>query len=218
MENTRPQDFYPGDILIFSGRGIVPRIIRSATCSPYSHVGMVANVSFASLTFSRQPRGKAPWSVDDPWFLGWKSKMLLFESTTMAHRPCEILNKTIAGVQSHIPSDSVNVYDGRVWRMRLTPLLTPSESKRLAAGLLEDIGTPYDAVGAVLAGSWLSKRFWFNRRAKDRSTLLCVEYIAKHLRNAVRRDIDINPGQLTPAQFVRKVIKEGVYGKPVRIR
>ena len=118
--------FAPGDLLIFSGRGFFSSVIRLATCSPYSHVGVCA----------------------EAW-----GKVYLFESTTLCDLPDDLTGKKHAGVQAHVPETRIAAYDGRVWRLpvALGWKLSHDENTRLSRFLLDMLRKPYDELGAILS-------------------------------------------------------------------
>src|SRR5713226_3934901 len=95
------RSFVPGDLLVFAGQGFESRAIALATCRPwqllrgewFSHLGICA----------RGPAGN----------------VLLFESTTLADLPCEILRRKTQGTQAHKPWDRIQNHRGKVWRLRL---------------------------------------------------------------------------------------------------
>lgn len=215
--------FDPGDILVFSGRGPVSALVKVATCSPYSHVGMVAQVAPADLLFSDPHKaGKHP-AISEDCPRNWQTRNLLFESTTLSSSPCEITGKRINGVQAHDPAAIVRGFRGRVYRMELNPprQLTKchDESHRLTAALLGRIGTSYDIPGSILSGTRILKRL-FPGCAANRQKLVCVEYVAWALQEAFKRrrlPMELKPGQLTPGQLVRRLCRAGIYSWPKRI-
>lgn len=86
---------------------------------------------------------------------------------------------------------------------------------------MDNLGTPYDGSGALLAGTLLLKRGILAPRAADRSTIYCVEIIADVLQYAfdqTRGVPRLRPGQMTPAGMVRRLVKSRLYSAPERIK
>lgn len=209
-------NWHVGDLVLFSGKSLFSRIIRVRTCSPYSHVAIVAKVGANDLAVNSThlPTGD------------WDRRNLLFESTTLSEFPCSILGQSIAGTQSHEPMEVAEAYAGRVWQMSLRDQWNPNldESRRLTASLLDNLGVAYDTVGAGLSSTILLKYLGCAWRAGDRSTLVCVEYAAQALLDAFctedrvpRWAIDLHPGKMTPRQFV-KWAQQGPYHPPERVK
>jgi len=206
----------PGDILIFSGRGLRSRLIRLGTCSPYSHVGIVAHVTPASLLFMPTKRAvpQASWER-------WRPRDMLFESTVWDDIPCEITGKSVRGVQAHDVLPRVGMYPGRVWVMRCRLAVhewVSAQINPLTQACLNRLGVEYDHPGAQLAGTRLLKRLlpW---RTKDRSTQFCVENTGEILRRVLPEyTAGLRPGELTPGQFVAWAIASGLYERPVRVK
>jgi len=211
-------DWQTGDILAFSGHGRTSLTIRVATCSAVSHVGCVATVPAWQL---RDLVGCRVVDVAAERLARWNSTPLLFESTTLVDLPCAITGRTIQGVQAHEPAERVQVYDGRVWRYRLTnawreTFLAHDGPRRLTGHLLAKIGTQYDGRGAILAGTRLVKHWWAWTRT-DRSSLFCSEYLAGVLQHVGLFPIS-NASQVTPASLIRTLVAAEVYGQPVLVK
>jgi hypothetical protein len=209
--------YLPGDILLFSGRGPVSWLIRVLTLSPYSHVGIVSDVSKVSL-------GKFDW-VSMFVLQEWKDGLRLFESTSLDDVPCEITGKRIAGTQAHRVEDTVKRYRGRVWRMRLNTeyKLSVRESWSLTEHLLESIGKIYDTENAALSGTRWIKGCSFN--PDNRNAMYCVEYAADGLRQTFKQSMKwvlalatLDPGRMTPTEFAHWAARSGLYGRPERVK
>lgn len=208
-----------GDIVLFSGRSAVSRIIRLGTCSPYSHVGIIARVSFESLCVARR---FGSLNVGTKAIADWVKRDLLFESTTLSHEPCDVTGKCIEGTQAHGPLQRIAVYDGRVWLMRAKPerKLNATQASRLAFSLLSGLGRPYEEDRRlVLAGLRLTRNLW-KPCAADRSKLFCVEFVTSALQYANWGEDfpQFEPGLLSPAAMVKLLTRAGVYDHPVRLK
>ena len=216
-------DWQAGDIVLFSGRSPFSLIIRGATCSRYSHAAIIADVAAYDLLFAGALHGQ----LNEQRICDWKRKKLLFESTSLAETPCEILGKRIAGTQARDPDLVTSTYPGRVWRMALRDRwkLHNQESRDLTESLLVGLGRKYDKAGAMLAGTIALKWLGCAWRARDRETMVCVEYLAQALKDAYKcPEPDktyalhgLHPGKMTPKQLARWGQRE-LYTKPVRIK
>jgi len=201
----------PADIAAFSGHGRVSTTIKAATCSRVSHVGCIANVPQWQL---RNLAGCGVLNLSPEKVNAWVEVPLLFESTTLYEKPCEITGKQIQGVQAHNPWSRIAEYHGRVWIYRLTPEWRQTLHERdghtkLAGHLLAKIGTQYDGRGAVLAGTQIVKHWWAWSKA-DRSSLFCSEYLAGVLQHVGLFPLS-NASKVTPASLIRLLIGAEVY-------
>ncbi|HEV3007002.1 MAG TPA: hypothetical protein VGX78_21205 [Pirellulales bacterium] len=185
--------FVPGDLLAFAGQGFESRLIAIMSCRAwqllrgqwFSHIGICA----------RGPAGN----------------LLLFESTTLADTPCEILHRTTHGTQAHDPRRRIDDYAGKVWRLRLADreALSEPEENRLADFLLSEIGKPYDYTGAFVAGTWrLRACRWFCPRL---DTLFCSDLVLAALKDIHKVDHGLNPRTYSPGRTVRDLTYWGLY-------
>jgi len=184
----------PGDVIGFSGKGLVSDAINLVTLGiprwGLSHVGIVAI---------------------------YKGNLVIFESTTLDDEACYITGKQCAGVQAHELFHRVDLYDGRVSHYPLNRPLIGLESVRLTCFLMSFLGKSYDTIGAVRSGgvafsyveSWL--------RPSNMESIFCSELVAsahKHLgRFCPRNEISYNPNKL-----IRAERREGVLKTCTRLR
>lgn len=203
--------FESGDILGFCGEGATSLTIRVATCSRFSHVGCIAPVTREALVGLSQARALKipPARVEH-----WSTRNLLFESTTLADRPCIITGNYLAGVQAHNPELRIREYRGGVQLFRLTPAWRQTfeikDGPRLLAGhLLARIGTQYDGRGAIVAGTRVVKHWWAWSRT-DRSSLFCSEYLAGVLQHVGLFPLS-NASKVTPASLLRNLVANEIY-------
>lgn len=206
----------PFDVLICSGRSPVSRFIRCMTCSPWSHVAIVAK----SLTEE----------IPDT---------LIFESTSQSPLRCILQGKLVSGVQAHKLGQWLRQYPGKVYVMRFTgfSLFNMEESeKRFTDQLMslinnckekhesgeecEGKGTSYDGFGAFLAGTRIVK--WLPclvDRLDSRQAQFCVEMNESSLRCAlpVLRSF-FDPGRHRPRDHVRALLKTRSWNKPEQIK
>ena len=211
-----------GDIVLFSGRGIVSQSIRWRTWSKYSHCGLVCWVTPEHIRTAAS-LWSASWIDRTDYLCDWLGcgKWLCFESTTLSDLPCAITGEAIHGVQAHELQVRVDRYDGAVcylpWRERFR--LTEEEQHNLALRLLVRIGTPYDARMAALAGSCLLKYIW-PYDAADRSSVFCAAMCGRQiglLSPGMRLPLK-SPSRWTPGGLYRTTTKTERVDPPVGIQ
>jgi hypothetical protein len=192
-EFTHPSDCREGDIIGFSGNGLLSAGINLATYGiPFwdiGHVGIVGR---------------------------YDGKLVLFESTVNSQMPCLIQGRPVSGVQAH-RLESCEIYDGKVWHYPLYRELYRHESQRLTAFLLECVGTEYDAIGAFRAGgvgfSFVESRL----RRQDLEALFCSELCAAAYAFTGLHPTG-NAGFWSPNKLCRTLRRRGVLRKPWRIQ
>lgn len=179
MRDYIPQ---PGDILAFSGRDWVSRLIQVATLSRISHVGVV---------FERWDSSAGEY------------RCYLAESTSLSSgKPCEISQRPIDGVQAHRVEDAIADYDGSVYVARLSWQLDSLESSRLTSCALGHMGVGYDWVEAPLSATRIAKYIWEWIRAPtdadDAHRLFCSEFALMVLKSVNRVPKAIRPKWYSP--------------------
>lgn len=202
----------PGSIVLFSGRGLVPGLIEFGTCSPFSHGAHVCRITRDDLLAYRPVR---TWRMTAEQIANWQDGIYLIESTTLGGLPCSILGRQFSGVQVHPYAEYMRSYEGRVWVMPLLNPLYRAESQRLTDKSLDLVGTPYDLAGAGLAWTRFLKRLCF-LRVSDRRTMFCIETILACEMFAMqgRRLPEIDPGEATPVELVRTMVRCGLFRRP----
>lgn len=158
------------------------------------------------------------WSLSHVGIMGeYNGRQLLFESTTLDHKPCEITGKLINGSQAHSLDTTVADYTGRIWHYPLVRPLYTHERKRLNQFLLSTIGRPYDMIGAFRSGgagfSWIESHL----REQDLHSLFCSEWCA-----AAHADIGIfhtdDDSKWNPNALTRAERRAGILRKPKRLK
>ena len=140
-----------GDVLLFSGRGIIPWVIQRATRSPYSHVGMVVKVE------------------------GWDLCMC-WESTTLNDVADADSGAPVSGVQFDSLSERVAKFKGGIVVRKLLKPMRAHGVRDLMAMRKTLIGRPYERRLWTLAMAAL----WPKRlKAEDLSSLFCSELVAE---------------------------------------
>lgn len=181
-----------GDVVAFCGNSMLSASINLLTYGiPYfsvSHVGIVCTVG---------------------------GKKLLFESLAYPSSPCVIAGKMIKGAQAHL-LEEVPVNEGRVYLYPLYRELYPHEERRMKFSLADRVGSPYDVVGALRSGGWLTGIVSSRLHSENRSTLFCSEWVASTL-----CEVGIFPtsniSRWSPNSLCRMGSAMGIYKRPVRV-
>jgi len=197
-ESSAAMSLNAADLLFFSGNAWWPsRIIALRTCTPAQ---LLAGqwISHVGICFEH------------------KGQVLMAESTTLATEPCAIRGHTVCGVQAHNPVARVRGYRGRVWHARLAtrPGLTRRQCRLLTRYVLADLGTPYDGIGALVAGTSIVRRMSWYTEHVDRS--FCSEWCTALL-EWIGVWPAVNASTVSPAAMARRGTYLGVYQPLERI-
>jgi len=186
-------EFKPGDVLGFSGDG---------------------GISFAVNILSYG----LPWiSISHVGIMGeHEGELLLFESTTLSNTPCKIQDKLVEGVQAVRLEDRVEKYDGKVFWYPLVDPLFASDKRKLNQFLHDQIGKPYDLIGALRAGGSLFAWFESHLREADLNFLFCSELVASSLHKVNRLETH-NVSSWSPNKLIRHGLKKNILQKPRRL-
>ena len=184
-----------GDIIGFSGRSWISAAINIATYGiplwDISHVGIMAHAA--------------------------DGRLLIFESTSLENLPCEIRHENFTGTQAHLLDDILRVYDGKAWQYPLYRALYPSEEGRLTEFLMETIGTPYDAMGALRSAgiglSFVESLF----HPSDLHSIFCSEWLAAAYATIGLYATD-NVSRWNPNRLIRRLRHREILCKPTRLK
>ena len=182
-----------GDVVAFSGKGRVSKIIKWKTNSKVSHVGMVYKMDSLGI-----PR------------------IQLIESTTLGNLPDIKEGKARKGVQLQFLSQRLDTYDGEAW---IYPLKDEIKSVWLTNMLvwLTDVHTKkidYDSFQAIGAGLDLFDMIPGIEMEPDFSSLFCSELVSKALKIAGVICDEINTSEQTPAD----ICDYSCFEKPIKIK
>lgn len=166
----------PGDVIAFGGSGFMSSVIKVATLSRVSHVGIVPFVTR----------------------YGFQSVVSVIESTTM--------EDGVAGVDIRRLSTKIAKYNGDVWLLRLSRVIT---SEQFLPFLLSQRGKKYDAPQAILSAIDL-----IPDSLKNLDRLFCSELVTAALQAAGIVGTDINPSEQTPID----VCRFGCFLEPIQIK
>ena len=183
--------FGPGDLIGFSGRGLVSDLINLATYGipryDLSHVAIV------------------------------ETPELLIESTTLDSEPCAIQHRCVRGVQAHEISRRVADYDGKVFHYPLSYPLNHYQKTMLLTYLNSLLGTSYDEIGALRAAgagfSWVESRL----HPANLHSIFCSELCAAaHREVGVFRTG--NAARWSPNFLVRTERRQGILQSARRLK
>ena len=183
-----------GDLIAFSGNAGFSNVIKWATRSPYSHVGIVVKSNLGS---------------------GFGDSILVMESTLQTS-VLDANNKTaIKGIQMHWLSKRIELYEGSVSWLTLKRVMEPEKKSAMEAWLRETHNqkVPYDYLQIYNAGiDWFDELGLTNQ--PEFSRIFCSELVAKALQIGGVLDPTINASEQTPAD----VVKFPCYGDPVLLK
>ena len=172
-----------GDVIAFGGKGHFSEIIKMATRSPVSHVGVVLQTA-------------ALCETGDRYF------NMLIESTKLGN---------FSGVMINRLSDRLRAYDGEVWWLPVG--LAKSRETQFFDFLFAQDGKPYDMPSALKAGldALDFGGNGPTAAAEDYSRLFCSELVAGAFKACGLVSDDINPAEVTPIDLCCWPIYQGPY-------
>lgn len=171
-----------GDVIAFSGSDISSDIIKQATHSHYSHVGIVLDVNMDG---------------------AFGQSILIVESTTEVRQRDAFGKQVIKGVQIHFLSTRLEMYEGDVWWVPQREKLSSEGLAKMQAWLRQTYNqkVPYDYVQVCGAGLDEFDGLGCENK-RDFSSLFCSELVTKALQEAGVVSSDINPSEQTPQNVV----------------
>lgn len=180
-EQHRPQ-MKTGDVIAFSGNTGFSDLIKWATGSTFSHVGIVLKLELKG---------------------GFGDSVMIVESTTETSHQDASDTELIKGVQMSWLSKRTLMYDGAVWWVPLHHPLPPEGRTRAEAWLRETHNqrVPYDTIQVMGAGLDLFDRLGLHNE-EDISRLFCSELVTKALKEAGVVPDDLSASEQTPADVV----------------
>lgn len=216
MKELTNLDFAPGDLVAFSGRDWLSRLIKAATCPPWywfrAHWRAISHIGICCRAPNDFARHGACALIEATNLSTLPNLFDIRPRPTEAAPPISLLGEhRPAPLGARWPEDRANHYPGFVYRARLSPLwaLDSTEAERLQTFLLDLRGRQYDFLGALRAGLG---------RAADAnlSRLFCSEVVAAVLAR-LQRLRESDPAAWTPAALLRELVRTGVYARPERI-
>lgn len=178
-EAVKSLNLKTGDIVLFSGRCKVARLIQILTLCRWSHVGMVI----------------IDGNYDTP---------LVYESTHNDRVPGLDIKKRTQGVQVVKLTDRLKGYHGEMAVMRLLDNEFNDVSLRRLDSLRKEFkGKPFEK---NIRQAFMSMFKWY-RLEKDITSLFCSELVAQCYIELGLLDIHPSSNNYTPADFARKRLK-----------
>ncbi len=162
-----------GDIVLFSGTGLISKVIQWFTKSPYSHVGLVLK--------------------DDRWDM-----VLLWESTTLS-KIKTVFGKVKQGVALRPLSMAIENFKGDVVIRKLAFRLLESQKNVLIALRQEFKDKKYEESKWQLFKS--AYDFIGGKNKRDTSSLFCSELVAEAYQQMGLLASDVPSNEYTPADF-----------------
>ncbi|MEC8325898.1 MAG: YiiX/YebB-like N1pC/P60 family cysteine hydrolase [Pseudomonadota bacterium] len=168
-------DLKTGDILLFSGNGFFSKVIKFATRSKWSHVGMVYKNRESGILF-------------------------VYESTSISNVTNVDSGEPLNGVQLTPLSKRLRLYNGVVAVRKLENASLNDDAQAAIEQLMYEFeGKPYEEDKLELAKSALDLISIENE--EDLSTLFCSELIAEVYQRIGLLDEDKPSNEYTPADF-----------------
>ncbi len=171
-----------GDIIGFSGDGLVSAGIKISTGSDLSHVAMAL--------------------VDDCAYMG--KMIFLYESTTLIDLPDVISGEIFSGVQIQLASQRFATYDGKIYLYRLKQQLTDEQQIILLDSIRRKhkARIKYDTRQAIQSGLDVFDRFGCEAK-EDGTKLFCSEGLVFEYKNLKIIGARVNASEQTPGDLVK---------------
>lgn len=177
-----------GDLIAFSGSGLVSELIKWKTKSDISHVAIVLETQY----------------------LKGEKRIILLESTTLNNLPDLKTGEFIKGVQQQLLSKRINTYNGQCYWCGLNVDLSGDKKQYMVNWLTKTHSkkTKYDNVQALGSALDLFDKLGLANKP-DFSNLFCSELVAKAYKKAGL--FFGNPSEQTPADVLKlPFIKEKI--------
>lgn len=187
----------PGDVIAFSSDMGFSRVIKAATKSIFSHVGIILQV-YPDTDLANSVR--------------------MVESTTEVNHLDTDNEKFIKGVQQHWLSERLYLYQGQAWLVPLRNSLEAEGLQRMQSWLrqIHKTQVPYDKVQAIAAGVFNIEFSVFQKLKyeSDFRYLFCSELVTRALQLAGCVGQYIEASRQTP----RNVVEFECFNPPILIK
>jgi len=172
-----------GDVVAFSGHGTISDLIKALTGAPYSHVGLVFDVTAT----------------------GADERNILFVESTVSVDLADGVRpeKIIEGVQMHFLSRRLDHYNGSAWLVPLKKALTAEQVNKMQAyaRTVHNEMRPFDWRGLLGLGFELVSGLKLFTHP-DFSAFFCSEFVTRTLIETGIVPEGVNPSRQTPASVV----------------
>jgi hypothetical protein len=151
-----------------------------------------------------------------------RSKWLVFEANEDVPWQCAVTHKKHDGVQAHSLDLLLERYPGKMWYYSLADVTFEcpsvlSDELSLYTTLCNELGTPYDWMGAKRAGGFFHSAIHALLHKQDTSSLFCSELVAMILNEYGILDTD-NVSKWSPNRLMRHLVRKRIYDKAVRLK
>jgi hypothetical protein len=172
-----------GDVIAFSGNGNFSKLIKWATRSNYSHVGIVLKLDLGG---------------------GFGKSLLLVESTLLTDLANYDNKPAIRGVQMQWLSKRLQMYNGDAWWIPLKQSLPEYNLRKMQAWLRQTYNkqTPYDETQIMGVAIDVLADFKLVENKEDFSQIFCSELVTKALKVASVVSESVNASEQTPQDVV----------------
>ena len=165
--------FKPYDIFLFSGKGLISKVIQAGTGSEWSHVAIIV------------PDG---------------DRLVLLESTTLSDLPSIDFGVPIKGVTRVDLQKRIDTYDGKVAHRSIIGDYPADADKRFNVMLQKFNGRPYETNQIELISSALDATGLLTNQP-DMSSIFCSELVSNLLGRLGVLNVDRSWNEYTPADF-----------------
>src|SRR3972149_5502847 len=172
-----------GDLVLFSGKGDIPAVIKWFSGSKWNHIGMVLNIQ--------------EWDT-----------ILLWESTILSRLKDVAEKKIKHGVQLVALSERVSTYTGAVAYRKLNVTRTDEMIQSLIKFRHEVKDKPYEQSVMELIKSSIDFGGWNHKNKEDLSSLFCSELIAEAYQRMGILDESKPSNEYTPRDFTLEISGE----------
>lgn len=183
----------PGDIIGCSGKYPTSDMINLATYGiprwDLSHVGIICD---------------------------YEGKLLVFQSTTLCCMPCHFAKKPFCGTQAQEIGEFISTDKSRIYHYPLSRQLYDHEKTRLRNQLFDDLGKPYDKLGAFESGGFLFCELCKLLTHQSKAAMYCSEWCASSHCNIGLFPTG-NYSHWNPNSFVRRERAMGILCPPLRV-
>ncbi len=139
---------------------------------------------------------------------------LIFESTTASQPPCQILGKKIRGSQAQYSWHKIKYYPGKMWCL---PLAKDIDQVTLNKFLIDNVGKPYDYLGAERSGGFFWGKVMRLLHKESLSALFCSEFVAASLDHVGYFNTG-NASSWSPNSLVRELKRRDLVKNARRLR
>ena len=145
------------------------------------------------------------WSVAHCGIVAnYQQQPYLFHSEVRNPAPCAIRKQSALGTRADYLAYILQ-QRGVVWHYKLR---RPADLSSLASFLVNELGRPYDVIGAITTGQL---------HTENLDAIFCSEWVAAALRQVHLFPVD-DAGAWNPNDLLRTLVKMGIYYKPIRLK